>query len=357
MKRKSTFTTRRGENVGPTDEKEETEMRHFYKLASVIAVLFIWAGAAQGDPDTFSIDRDSEAAIAKDLLPPDILTPGPTINVPLESLGLSWDEDLGTGDDLNALSAGLDSFARPPVFFFSVDRDSVGIDGNPQTPIVSDVFEEAASGQAAGDVFVTIYGHPGVPIWSAPVGQNMLHINQSELGMFPAILPTQDYTGQDIIDDLDALNFTEFDMDGNGSPDVNVYFSLDSLSTSLGTLGATADDILLFAPGAASAMVFADGENDIGLQEGDDLDALVLLDLGTRGEIDQFGDRAFFSLAPGSPTLVANGYSPADIFYTNFNGTFVREFTAAQLGLLATDDVDALEAEPGAYVPEPQTLF
>ncbi len=332
-------------------------MQGLYKLASAIAVVLISAGVARGMPDTFSIDRDSDVAIGKDLLPADILTPGLTINVPLESLGLTWDDVFDNGDDLNALSAGLDSFARPPVFFFSVDRNSVGIDGNPQTPFVSDVYEEAASGQAAGDVFATVWGHPGAPIWSAPVGQNMLHINQSELGLFPVILPTQDYTGQDIIDDLDALNFTEFDMDGNGSPDVNVYFSLDSLSTSLGALGATADDILLFVPGATSPVVFAEGDNDIGLQDGDDLDALVLLDFGIHGEVTPFADRAFFSLAPGSPTLVLNGYSAADIFYTNFNGTYVREFTAAQLGLLATDDVDALEAEPGAYIPEPHTLF
>ena len=331
-------------------------MRGFRRFAVMIVIMLVSAGAALGDPDTFSIDRDSQVAIPKDLLPPDILAPGTTINVPCEELGLTWNDLAGTGDDLNALSSGYDSFAGPPVLFFSVGRNTVGINGNPYLPYASDVYEEALSGQAAGDVFVTVYGHPGAPIWSAPVGQNMLHINQSELGLYPTLFATQDYTGAAPIDDLDALDFTEFDLDGDDEPDVNVYFSLDNASTSLGSLGATADDILLFVPGAASAVVFANGVTDIGLALGDDIDALVLLDLKDRGEVTPFADRAFFSLAPGSPTLVTNGYSAADIFYTNFDGDFVREFLASDLGLLETDDVDALEIQPGAYVPEPHTL-
>ena len=325
------------------------------QTATTLAALFLMVSAAGAH--TFSIDRDSEVAIAGDLLSADVLTPGPTVHVDYAVLGLVWDDSTGTGDDLNALSAGRDSFAGPPILFFSVDRDSIGIDGSPFIPYVSDVYEEARSGQAAGDVFVTCLGHPGVPAWSPPSGQNMLHVNQQEIGLHPSLFPTQDYTGTEEIDDLDALNFSEFDLTGDTLVDESVYFSLDLASTSL-SAAVGAEDVLVVKPGDATFSVFADGVTDIGLQEGDDIDALVLVDIRDRGERTAFADRAFFSLAPGSPTLAAYGYSAADIFYTNFNGQFVREFTAEQMGLLSTDNIDALEAQPGSEpIPEPGTLL
>ena len=323
---------------------------------ALLAVAFLSASAAFGH--TFSIDRDSVVTISKGFLPADVLTPGPSVHLSSIAAGLVWDNDLWQGDDVDALSAGLDSFTGPPILFFSVDRQSVGISGSPEVPSVSDVYEEAQSGQAAGDVFVTVHGHPaGVPpAWAPPNGYNMLHINQSELGLHPPVFPTEAYTGGKTIDDLDALNFSEFDLDGDGGPDIDVYFSLDNGSTSLSALGATPDDILRAAPGGASVGVFADGVTDIGLLPGDDLDALVLLDGLGRGEVTPLADRAFFSLAPGSPSLAANGYSAADILSTNFNGNFWREYTAAELGLLESDNIDALEVQPGV-IPEPGTLF
>ena len=90
----------------------------------------------------------------------------------------------------------------------------------------------------------------------------------------------------------------------------------------------------------------------MGLLEGDDLDALALFN--PTGEL---GDaHAYFSLAPGSPTLTSWGASPADVFYTDFSGASSSYvvFTAADLGLLPTDNVDALETNA---VPEPGTLL
>lgn len=50
-----------------------------------------------------------------------------------------------------------------------------------------------------------------------------------------------------------------------------------------------------------------------------------------------------FSLAPGSPTLVANGWSPADILLLDEDaGVVTRLFTAAELGLSPADDINAL---------------
>jgi hypothetical protein len=64
-----------------------------------------------------------------------------------------------------------------------------------------------------------------------------------------------------------------------------------------------------------------------------------------------------FSLAPGSPSLgifdnfLGRFLSPADVFITDFDGTFAMYATAESLGLNpATDNIDGLDSAP---VPEP----
>ena len=52
-------------------------------------------------------------------------------------------------------------------------------------------------------------------------------------------------------------------------------------------------------------------------------------------------------------TLANLGASPADLFLTTFTGTNSLRYTAASLGLLFDDNVDALEVE----VPEPGTAL
>lgn len=56
------------------------------------------------------------------------------------------------------------------------------------------------------------------------------------------------------------------------------------------------------------------------------------------------GRRILFSLAPGSPTLVANGWSAADILtgIVGVPGSVQQCVSAANLGLLPTDNLDAL---------------
>ena len=95
--------------------------------------------------------------------------------------------------------------------------------------------------------------------------------------------------------------------------------------------------------------VFA-GAADMGLVAGDAIDALVLSDVtpggGTptpNGLMDIGDDEVLFSLSTGSPTLTAVGGSGADLFYSTFDGTFVRQVSADELGLLSTDDVDAAD--------------
>jgi hypothetical protein len=57
----------------------------------------------------------------------------------------------------------------------------------------------------------------------------------------------------------------------------------------------------------------------------------------------------YFSLTPGSPSLA--GSSPADIFYSPGNGSFSLHTDATRLGLQSTDNVVAL-----AWLPEPTSF-
>ena len=108
------------------------------------------------------------------------------------------------------------------------------------------------------------------------------------------------------------------------------------------------------------------------LQAGDDLDALILSDLALKqmpegqiiawmpdGVLNPGLDEALFSLAAGSPSLGA-AFSPGDVFYTDFQGSFSLWVSAAQLGLLAADELNALDTMPhpegGPPIPEPGTL-
>ena len=90
----------------------------------------------------------------------------------------------------------------------------------------------------------------------------------------------------------------------------------------------------------------------MGLLTNDDLDALALLDLNSDGIVAPGTDMALFSLAPGSPTLINLGASPADLFLTTFNNGNILRYPAGSLGLQTNDNVDALEVQ----LPEPATL-
>src|SRR5205807_7705944 len=83
----------------------------------------------------------------------------------------------------------------------------------------------------------------------------------------------------------------------------------------------------------------------LGLTAEDMIDALAL---------SLSGNEALFSLAPNSPTLLLDGLSPADVFVTDFAGNFRTFADHTQLGLLATDNLNALDT---VTVPEPSSMF
>lgn len=56
-----------------------------------------------------------------------------------------------------------------------------------------------------------------------------------------------------------------------------------------------------------------------------------------------------FSLTGDSRTLIAQGLSAADVLYSDFDRSFNVFAGFASLGLLSTDDVDALEIAVASY--------
>lgn len=239
----------------------------------------------------------------------DVLVPGPVggppaVEISATELGLP----AGTTDEVDALTGdffpdeGIDGFP----FGFSVDSATVGAPG-------TTVASEAALGQAAGDMFIS-------PQNAAGIG-NDIFFNQDSFGLVPAVAFGMPASGP--IDDVDAfaVGVTAFSLAaGNG-------------------LGVSGADLL--APGLTTVL----SATDLGLVFEDDVDAVQA---GANVfEPSELG--YYFSLAPGSPSL-SGGFSPADLFFSIGDGSFFRYTTAAQFGLLATDNINALLVlpEPGS---------
>ncbi|NNM01167.1 MAG: PEP-CTERM sorting domain-containing protein [Gammaproteobacteria bacterium] len=247
-----------------------------------------------------------------------MLTTGPVVETHGAALGLADDFFSGLFDNMNALSYGRDPIRNP--LLFSVDRVAIGAPGTA-------VAAEAAPGleDAAGDVFQA----------NPPFFSNIKRIDESALFL----------TGGFFGDDLNALDVDRRRPRGGFE---FVYFSVDDLSFN----GVHAPDVLISPLPGGPFSVFADGIVDIGLLPGDDLDALVLADGGVIGELDA-GDRALFSISAFSTSSIFLGgsWSPADVLFTDFSGSFSLFASAASIGLRVDDELDALDT-----IPEPTTL-
>lgn len=343
----------------------------------VVGLLFGGLLAAElradtGPPDPISLDRASPSVVdffstpghIYDMLPVppippipplgyDNAGPGPVVHIGEVSYGLA------AGDNNDGHSNGeADPNQIQLSIYFSGDDLSVGLAG-------TDYDNQAIRGQAAGDRFmlngvalaspaaVFASGVPsGVspPILPGGLGNfptNLLNANQHRYHEIPSIPPGAfnayvPIGAATIMDDMDALELTAIDLDGSTThtaPDTPIYFSLDGASPSLP--GSPAD-IQVTAPGAGAFGLFA-AAPALGLAAADDVDALAVWDVAgdlTAGP----GDYALFSLAPGSPALGAL-FSPADIFVTDFSGSFTVYLTAASLGMAASDNIDALDVE------------
>lgn len=272
------------------------------------------------------------------LVPPgggcDVGGAGPVVEVGPPALGLVGN------DNVDALSTNTLTPSTVTYYLvFSADRASVGQAATPYTA-------EAANNQAASDLWRTLLtgGSPAAAMAAcAPVGvppPHFLHRNQTAFNLIQTA-PSGAAVGGPL-DNIDAVELDVLDITGDNIQDFDAYFSLDAASPSL---GGSAADVLLSPAGGGAFGVFAPFAQ-LGLQFNDDIDALVMWDRGMLGVADPNIDFALFSLAPGSPTLAALGFSPAAIFVTDFNGAFCLFTPANQLGLLAADNVDGLDVLP-----------
>lgn len=293
------------------------------------------------------------------------------------------------GDDIDALSFGNDG---GNVLLFSVTPRSVGVPGSaayfqsqlspPTGPIGK--FPPGNGGgdpghEAAGDLFRSsalnqFGGGTGPVLVPAPPSTNAVEVGEASLGLQAPATTWAIPLGpsEDDLDALEASDGSDVDVDNDGVPEGPVYFSLDvasvtttamvadpfpGLSTGADPDGVTADDILISPPPGGPFFryaIFARGASDIGLLAGDELDALALWDTPPIRVLNA-GDEILFSLGTTSPSLTAGsnanmppgGHSGADIFRRTFTGApggpITIYATATTVGLLATDDIDAID--------------
>ena len=260
--------------------------------------------------------------------------------------------------DVNMLSA-----------FFSVSPQSTGVAGS---AVHTEAFDDRGS-----DIFA-----------SELTGANRQVYDGNGLLMQPGAWKLG--LAESVSTNLDALDMRSSPSQSLGIaslPDPSIYWSVADKNGFGGTdpqpeyagLGYTGRDIFVGLPldgysnhpGGISK--YADG-GDLGLTAGDDIDALVVIDLdGNPRNFDPVADAIIFSLTGTSASLELIDFagvadkSGADIFLVGLGMVIPSRFASAlDLGLnpLTGDDLDALDfAIPslvGDYstaVPEPATLI
>jgi hypothetical protein len=166
--------------------------------------------------------------------------------------------------------------------------------------------------------------HPLNPAWPG---------NQVDLDLPPRIRADENWNDL-LYDDIDALEFRKFIE--NGALTEKPYFSVDPQTAALMPEANFGSDILV--KGLNGISVWAEWWQ-IGLTYGDNIDALVIFD--ENGILDE-SDYILFSLSFGSTTLQENGYSAADVLITGLNQIPQVFAPAEMLGLLETDELNAL---------------
>jgi hypothetical protein len=264
-------------------------------------------------------------AAAGEVLRPAVPPSAGPLSAVVLSIGLT-ELGLVSGDVPSSLSFGFDVI--PTGFlYFGVDRSAVGVGGL----FPPDIDSERSSG-AAGDIYRSNFPP-----------NNTLFLDGDGLGGPPAPLGLGLDEDSSPIDDLVGLSLcapTAVDPDADGVLDAPVYFSLALGSPSLAGLGAGPQDILRSrVGGSGSATVWMLGST-LGLVAGDALDALAT-----------DGSNVYFSLAPGSPTLLGpdgepdppNDPAPDDLTAGDvMSEAFLAAFPFSALNLDEDDDLVGL---------------
>jgi hypothetical protein len=163
-------------------------------------------------------------------------------------------------------------------------------------------------------------------------GNNILRADEISIGLLPHDL---NVFGPD---ELDALDLSQ---PPNGAP---VYFSL-----ARGASNSEGADIMVSQGGTVSQVLSAD---DMGLLASDEVDAIVVQDVDGNNQFGQ-GDYVLFSVAadaegkPGSDVeqQAVIGEVAGDVYVSFGDGAHALLIDERDLGLLTTDDVDALELQ------------
>ena len=303
--------------------------------SALLALTLVVCGTRSADAIVFSLDPSSPS-IGGPICPADLLAPGPAGSPPFVVLPFNC-MGLVIGDDIDAVSFGP---FQGNEAHFSVDRTSTG----QNTTVIA---TEAAANQQAADIYSDLF-----PIQLDNV--NSLTANQDALGLTPNLAAgTFNQGSQDNIDALDMDLASLADFNGDGIPDIPIYFSLAPGSPTLGILGSKPGDILVTQGGALPNIAVS--HQTLLLTAQDDVDALLY---------DPGNVVPLISLTALSPS--AAGFSGADVYSPTipqgFLGPSLLAGTISTLGLLTTDELDAfsdravLPSTP-PIVPEPGTLL
>lgn len=318
-----------------------------------VGVALAAAAGAAASAQVFSVEFGGPSPLGSNLL---YASPG---GVPVfigGGPGLGAPQPL---DDINAISRNAElllDFHDDFAWWFSVDSGSIGLPPEwwPEVLPGFNVQNQAAGRQQAGDIFMSTEGFnleigllPSPP--SMGLFNNALVINQAAqyprfLGLLPQAGPAVVVPAGTPQDEVNgAMRGEEL------SPGEPFYFSLRSGSPSLpnvvpGVVPSAANiyyDRQVNVPGTES--VFATFF-DLGLQIEDDISSMVVFEENDNGVYDG-GDTVFFTLAPGSPSLLLFGGSAANILRSRFGVTtlFVEHDL---LGLAFGDHIDALDIVP-----------
>ncbi|HBL29409.1 MAG TPA: hypothetical protein DD490_21465 [Acidobacteria bacterium] len=267
----------------------------------------------------------------------DISVVGPQIDIFDASYGM------GINDDVDALATN--EALLPNINYsilFSADLASQGLGGTVYNA-------EFLAGQAAGDILRTVslttasprtvMGFPCGGAATIPFGPPNMFRNQELFNLIPSTGPGIPYGG--VEDEVDGFELDPLDtsIPADFIHNRAIYFSIDPASV----FAASPAAVLRVPIGGAAPVVWATPAN-LGLVPADDIDALVVWDLGAPGAVVPGLDMVLFSLAPGSPSLGPN--SAADLFVSDMTGAFCLYLQANMLGLRAADNLDALDVMP-----------
>jgi len=298
----------------------------------------------------------------------DMLAPGPVTQVIF--IGPSY---IGSVSN-NTQDPGVNLRLR-----FSVDRLSTGAPGT----VVS---VQAGLNQQPGDIYLTTdyymapgafagaTGPPGyggvLPAWTGGPSTNTLVMDDSYFPLLcgGAVVPPGQpaaFIAHGTHDNVDAFDRQILSNNGDGLTDGWMYYAHSPDDSVWAGPGVSAAHVYDLAPNQMSTnpnLPFA-AANTMGLDlngEGTDaIDALIMYDNHIPGGPNWGGpggepgiDYALFSLAPSSFSLSFYQLDAADVFFTNFTGTFWLYAPSATLGLVGVpggyppgggDNVDALD--------------